>query len=264
METIFLPVPGLWLMFLLGLRHGFDPDHIAMIDNMAYRAPARPSRLAPWVGGLFALGHGLAVTVIAVLLNVTTSGIAVPPLVRGVLAWLPVALLVYVGILNLRQLLGNAGYRPHGWKTGFLPSRLRTSSHPLAPVAIGVLFALVFDTATQAAAWSYAATAHGGATLALLAGLAFTAGMVVTDTADSQLMVRLLRRTAGLADALAYRRAVGWIVVLMSFAMAAYGAAEQLSPGAGLSEGAATATGGLLLLGVLAGYVVARRRRRLA
>ena len=38
METALLPIPGLSLMFMLGLRHGFDPDHIAIIDSMAYRA----------------------------------------------------------------------------------------------------------------------------------------------------------------------------------------------------------------------------------
>lgn len=264
METIVLPISGLWLMFMLGLRHGFDPDHIAMIDNMAYRAPARQSRLAPWVGTLFAFGHGLAVTVIAVTLNNYASAMVVPSLVRGVLAWLPLVLLVCVGTVNLRELLVAQGYRPHGWKTRFLPARLRASSHPLAPVAIGVLFALMFDTATQAAAWSYAASARGGTELALLAGLAFTAGMVVTDTVDSQLMVRLLRSSAGQADALVYRRRVGWTVVLMSYGMAAYGAAEQLRPEAGLGELATSVIGGLLVLGVLLAYGLARRRRRLA
>jgi len=261
METIVLPMPGLWLMFILGLRHGFDPDHIAMIDNMAYRVPSRHSRLAPWVGTLFALGHGLAVTAIAVVLHTCTSGIELPLLVRGVLAWLPLALLVVVGTLNLRALYAAGAYRPHGWKTRFLPARLRASVHPLAPVVIGVLFALVFDTATQAAAWSYAATARGGAELALLAGLTFTAGMVVTDTIDSQLMVRLLRSTAGQADALLYRRWVGWTVVLMSFGMAGYGAAEQLCPGASLGELAMSLIGGLFVLGVLVAYGLARRRR---
>lgn len=35
-----LMAEGLWLRFALGLRHGFDPDHIAMIDGTAYRSLA--------------------------------------------------------------------------------------------------------------------------------------------------------------------------------------------------------------------------------
>ena len=45
MEAALLPIPGLSLMFMLGLRHGFDPDHIAIIDSMAYRALGERPRL---------------------------------------------------------------------------------------------------------------------------------------------------------------------------------------------------------------------------
>ena len=53
---------GLSLIFLLGLRHGLDPDHIAIIDGISMRLTQQKNKLAPWVGTLFALGHGLVIT----------------------------------------------------------------------------------------------------------------------------------------------------------------------------------------------------------
>lgn len=262
MEPALLPLPGLSLMFMLGLRHGFDPDHIAIIDSMAYRTLGERPGLAPWTGTLFALGHGLAVTAIAVALGAFADGIVLPPTVRAVLDWLPTVLLILVGTLNLRDLLSAQVYRPKGWKTLFVPPGLRNSSHPLAIFGTGVLFALVFDTATQAAAWGYAATASAGSATALVAGLVFTAGMVVTDSADGRLMVRLLRSAAGQAGAGAarYRRRIGWIVVAMSYAMALYQIVTMLRPAVELDELAYTAVGCALVLGLLGALARIPRR----
>lgn len=261
MEAALLPIPGLSLMFMLGLRHGFDPDHIAIIDSMAYRALGERPRLAPWTGTLFALGHGLAVTVIAVALGAFSSGIALPAWLRTILDWLPTLLLMLVGTLNLRDLLRQRAYRPRGWKTFFMPRRLRNSSHPLTIFGTGVLFALVFDTATQAAAWGYAATANAGSAAALVAGLAFTAGMVVTDSADGRLMVRLLRGTSGQAAAAAYRRGIGWTVVLMSYGMALYQIATALRPDIELDDLAFTVVGCALFASLLVACGVRIRKR---
>lgn len=264
MDTALLPLPGLSLMFMLGLRHGFDPDHIAIIDSMVYRALDERPRLAPWTGTLFALGHGLAVTAIAVVLGAFAGGIALAPALRAVLDWLPTLLLILVGTLNLRDLLRVDTYRPKGWKTLFVPLRWRNSSHPLAMFGTGVLFALVFDTATQAAAWGYAATANAGSVTALVAGLAFTAGMVITDSADGRLMVRLLRGASGQADAAvaAYRRRIGWTVVLMSYAMALYQIATRLRPDVELDELAFTALGCALFVGLLVACALLARLAR--
>lgn len=257
-----LPTSGLSLMFMLGLRHGFDPDHIAMIDSLAYRSLEERPRLAPWMGTLFALGHGLAVTAIAVALGAFAGKLALFEMVRTTLDWLPTLLLILVGTLNLRALLRPQAYRPQGWKTPFIPASLRGSSHPLAIVLVGVLFALVFDTATQAAAWGYAMAASGGGKAALTAGLAFTAGMVITDTADGRLMLRLLRHASGRSDAGAYRRRVGWGVVLVSYAMAAYGIATYYWPQTELGDLGLTVAGSALVLAVLlAGAWLARRRQ---
>ena len=42
-------LPALGLMFVLGLRHGLDPDHVAVIDNIVFRmVEERPRLYRPW------------------------------------------------------------------------------------------------------------------------------------------------------------------------------------------------------------------------
>jgi high-affinity nickel-transport protein len=250
---------GLALMFVLGLRHGFDPDHIAMIDSMAYRSLETRPKMAPWIGTWFALGHGLTVTVIAVIFGTMAGGMAdtmhLPVALGALLEWLPIALLILVGTLNLRSLMQPAPYCAIGWKTRFVPQRLRNSSHPLAIFLVGIVFALVFDTATQAAAWGYAASVHSGIAMALLVGLVFTAGMVITDTLDGRLMVRMLRHLSGRSQAQAYRRKIGWIIVFLSYGIALYGIATHFFPALAMDETMLTLAGCALFAGLLGAYL---------
>lgn len=54
-------IATLALVFMLGMRHGMDADHLAAIDGFARLRPSR------WTGVLFGLGHGLVVTVLALV-----------------------------------------------------------------------------------------------------------------------------------------------------------------------------------------------------
>ena len=66
METL----PGDWLSlliltFVLGMKHGFDADHLATIDGLTrYNARTRPG-MARYCGTFFSLGHGAVVMAIA-------------------------------------------------------------------------------------------------------------------------------------------------------------------------------------------------------
>jgi high-affinity nickel-transport protein len=245
MESIAFDFNGLLLMLILGLRHGLDPDHIAVIDGMTLRHFRERPGLAKWAGTLFALGHGAVVTVIAVLVAVLSHSVALPTQFSAVAAWMPVALLLVVGTLNLVALLRND---PHshairGWRYYFLPKRLRETSRPMGIFVIGVLFALVFDTTTQAAAWGLAAAGSHGVAGALLIGLVFSAGMVATDTLDSRLLTRLLQRTDGTAAMRRYRRLLGWLIVVMAYGVAAYSILTYFQPAFELGETAYTLVG---------------------
>jgi high-affinity nickel-transport protein len=68
---------ALVLIFLLGLRHGLDPDHIVVIDNLTFRAIDERPGWARWIGTLFAIGHSLSVAIVAI-------GVA---LVAGRISW---------------------------------------------------------------------------------------------------------------------------------------------------------------------------------
>jgi nickel/cobalt transporter (NiCoT) family protein len=222
MHGLALDYYGLFLVFLLGLRHGLDPDHIAIIDSISFRLTHQKSKLAPWVGTLFALGHGLVITTIAFAVGRQANYFQFSATSFDWLSWVPIALLVLIGTLNLRSLLNKKIYRPTGWRTHFMPKKLINSTSPWAILLVGVLFAMVFDTATQAAAWGYAASSSGSSWAALLMGLIFTAGMVITDTIDGRLLY-LVSKKAGADDTVwQYRRNLGWIIVVSSFAVAAY------------------------------------------
>jgi nickel/cobalt transporter (NiCoT) family protein len=152
-------------------------------------------------------------------------------------------LLIWVGVLNLRTLRGNGTYSPKGWKSFFLPARLKNSSHPLSIVLIGVLFAMVFDTNTQAAAWAYTATSKLSTLNALFLGLSFSAGMIFTDTLDSRILFTLMRRSVSNDSVLHYRKKLGRIIVYISFIVGGYKILNQLIPSFQLSENLLTLIG---------------------
>ena len=265
MQTELISYSGLVLMFVLGLRHGLDPDHIACIDGLTWRALSHDHEHAHWIGTLFAVGHGLLVTAIAVGVSQLTRTLSVPDTVVVIFGWIPTALLVLVGTLNLRLLLRkDLSYAPTGWKLRLIPKRLRNHSSPWAVVVIGVLFATVFDTATQASAWGFVASNKGGGLLAaLFAGMVFTMGMVITDTLDGRLICRISRGTDGQAVGRRFRRALGWLIVGISYGVAAYNIGKTWAPSIELDEVTFSLAGLSLIvvmLGVWAWAWVSRRQ----
>lgn len=243
MEPNVVSGSALGLVFLLGLRHGLDPDHIAVIDNLTFQAADERPRLAPWTGTLFAIGHSLSVAVVAFGVALLAGRFAWPQWIGNAVEVMIVALLILIGTLNLRALLQRGDYTPVGWRQKLVPGRWAASSHPVAIIGIGMIFGLVFDTATQAAAWGTVASSGGGLAAAAAIAGAFALGMVVTDTADSQIVARLLRQGGDPARVRGYRRAVGWVIVGLSYAMALYALLGMLSPRLALGDDTFTVLG---------------------
>lgn len=269
MQAELISFSGLVLMFVLGLRHGLDPDHIACIDGLTWRALSHEHGHADWIGTLFAIGHGLLVTSIAVGVSKLTRTLSVPDTVVTVFGWIPTVLLLLVGTMNLRLLMRrDPSYVPTGWKLRLIPKRLRNHSSPWAVVVIGVLFATVFDTATQASAWGYVASNKGGGLIAaFLAGIVFTVGMVITDTLDGRLICRLSRSTEGQAAGRRFRRALGWLIVGISYGVALYNIGKALMPALELDDMAFSLTGASLIMvmcAIWAGVWLGRRQQRAA
>lgn len=216
------------LVFVFGAKHGLDPDHLATIDGLTrYNLRQAPTR-ARWCGSLFSLGHGSIVMLIAVSVGMVSSRWQVPTWMDHVGTLVSIGFLTLLGLLNLRAVLvaaPEAIVAPVGVKAGLL-SRMQSASHPLAIAGVGALFALSFDTMSQAALFALTASQHGGVIHALILGLAFTAGMLAMDGINGLWIARLLRnadRRARVAS-----RVMGLMVASISLAVAALGLVRLL------------------------------------
>ena len=152
------------LTFVLGMKHGFDADHLATIDGLTrFNARQRPV-LARYCGAWFSLGHGAIVTLIALAVATLAGQWAVPEWFGVLGAVISIFFLLALGGLNLAAVL-RAGpdevVQPVGLK-GRLLGGLRRASHPLPVALVGALFALSFDTLSQAAFFALTATRFGG------------------------------------------------------------------------------------------------------
>jgi nickel/cobalt transporter (NiCoT) family protein len=203
-----------FLAYMFGLRHAFDADHIAAIDNVV-RKLMQDGKSPYSVGFFFALGHStivvLASIVIAVTAAVMHGKLAVLHNVAGVVGTLVSSLfLLIVGTANLFILKGvwsAFGRASRGEKIidedldallagrGFLARifrpvfRVVSRSWHMYP--IGFLFGLGFDTATEIGLLGISAdqAAQGMSFWTILVFPAlFTAGMSLMDTTDSVLM----------------------------------------------------------------------------
>lgn len=222
---------AVFLMLALGLRHGLDPEHIAIVNSVAQRAAADGRRL-PWLcGAYFALGHGLVITVTAMGLTGLLD-LGRPPAWAVVLAaWLPALILLLVATVNLRELLRpqHSGYRPANVKARLLPRPLRDSAHPLAVFLIGMLFAPFVDPATQAAVWGYAVGAADGFREVAGLGGVLTLAMAVTCMLEARGVLLLMGSgDPGRADR--RRRQVGWAIVAFSYLIVGYTLVHALLP----------------------------------
>lgn len=252
----------LTLVFALGMKHGFDPDHLATIDGLT-RFNADNRRLARWCGFLFSLGHGVIVIAVSVGVGLLAKRWAVPGWLEDSGAWISILFLLLLGFLNLAAVLKTAPdrvVRSVGLK-GRLLGRLQQTSHPALIALVGALFALSFDTMSQAALFSLTASGIGGWEYALLLGCAFMIGMMATDGINGLWISRLLRRSDRLACIAS--RVMGLAIGALSLLVAGFGIAKYFSPAVGAwSEGKEMALG-LVIVGVVAlSFLLALRLAR--
>jgi high-affinity nickel-transport protein len=196
--------------YTLGLRHAFDADHIAAIDNTT-RKLMNDGRRPLGVGFFFSLGHSTVVFVLAALFCVGVKALAGPVAdngstlhsvtgligtgVSGTFLYVIAALnlTVLVGIVRsahyedeLEALLQSRGLMNR--LLGRFSSRI-TRSWQMYP--LGILFGLGFDTATEVALLFLAAGAAGAGLpwyAILCLPVLFAAGMSLLDTIDGSFM----------------------------------------------------------------------------
>jgi len=98
----------LWFLmamaFLLGVRHGFDLDHLATIDSIT-RIVRANRRLSKMVGFLFSLGHGVVVITISLLVGNGLTSAHIPEWLNGVGDTISLIFLFIFGFLTLWNVL---------------------------------------------------------------------------------------------------------------------------------------------------------------
>jgi high-affinity nickel-transport protein len=202
------------LAYTFGLRHAFDADHIAAIDNTT-RSFLQQGKRPLGIGFFFSLGHSTVVFGLATGLAVGAS--AVKAKLPSFQTWggyvgagVSGVFLLAIGVLNLLVLLDivrifrdmrsgrldetrlEERLLDRGLMSRGLLRRLGaciTSSWHMYP--LGILFGLGFDTATEVGllALSAGAATHQVPFLATLSlPLLFAAGMSLMDTADGAFM----------------------------------------------------------------------------
>ncbi len=203
-----------FLAYTLGLRHAFDADHIAAIDNVTRKLMQAGQR--PVAAGLyFSLGHSAVVWLasigIAVAVNTAcppmeflhriggTVGTGVSALfLLGIAATNLVVLKGIVGAIR-RQRRGETIERkeldellvPKGLYARLVRPVFRMVSKSRHMLIVGILFGLGFDTATEIGVLGISAVAAGNGLpiwYILIFPALFTAGMSLVDTLDSTFM----------------------------------------------------------------------------
>ena len=205
------------LAYTLGMRHAFDADHIAAIDNTTRKLVQEGKRPLS-VGFFFSLGHSSVVLALAVLLNFGIRGLdnqvrngssglhaitgVVGTSVSGFFLFLIAAFNINVlaGIIRVFRAMRSGAYddeeleeqlNKRGLMNRFLGPLARRIDTPWKMYPIGFLFGLGFDTATEIALLVLAGTAvAGGLPFYAILSLPFlfAAGMSLFDTADGCFM----------------------------------------------------------------------------
>src|SRR5258705_12337278 len=140
-------LPTHWLslvavVFLLGLKHGLDPDHLAAIDGLTrFNAQRRP-KLSRWSGLLFSAGHGVVVTLVAIAVATVATQWRAPAWLEHAGTWISIAFLALLGVANLAalartprdQLVRATGVRSRVFE------RLTRAEHPGLIAAVAAAF----------------------------------------------------------------------------------------------------------------------------
>ncbi len=263
-------LPATWaalcaLAFALGVRHGFDADHLATIDGLTrYNARDNP-RLSKTAGALFSLGHGIVVVLVALLAGSLATGWQTPDWLEASGAAVSVVFLFGLAILNVRAVLvadPTAVVAPAGFKARLL-GRVLNVRRAWAVAVVGMLFALSFDTVSQAALFALAAGRFGGLSHAMFVAGLFVLGMLTIDGANGLWINRLIRRadrTAAVAS-----RVMALTVAGISLAVGALTVAKIIVPAVDTwSEGRELWLGAAVVTTVLvtfASAMLAARRR---
>jgi high-affinity nickel-transport protein len=203
--------------YTLGLRHAFDGDHIAAIDNTT-RKLMNDGKRPMAVGFWFSLGHSTIVFALAILLSLGVRSLVGPLKNDGsalhhgtgligtsvsgtfLVVIAVINIIILFGILKVFHDMRSGVYdeetledqlNNRGLMNSILRPVMKSISRPVQMYPVGLLFGLGFDTATEVALLVVAsAGAAGGLPWYAILSLPilFAAGMCLFDTIDGTFM----------------------------------------------------------------------------
>ena len=228
-------LPTHWLslvavVFLLGLKHGLDADHLAAIDGLTRFNAGRRPLLSRWSGLLFSAGHGVIVTLVAVTVATVATSWRAPAWLDETGTWISIAFLALVGGVNLLAVIRTPRgemVRPVGLRSRLF-ERLTRAEHPVLIAAVGAAFALSFDTISQAVLFSLTGSHVAGWLFAAALGLVFTGGMMATDALNGLWVSHLVRSADRRAAAAS--RVMSFAIAILALAIAGLAAARRALP----------------------------------
>jgi high-affinity nickel-transport protein len=207
--------------YTLGVRHAFDADHIAAIDNTTRTLMAQGRRPVS-VGFWFALGHASVVGILSAgiaagarfVVALTDDGSTARNDLGTLGTGVSGLFLYLIGVLNLVAFVGIAKvYRraragsfdageleraldKRGLVNRVLRPLMRSIRHPVQMFPVGLLFGVGFDTATEVTLLVLAGSGAAAGLpwyAVLVLPLLFTAGMCLFDTLDGAFMTLAYR-----------------------------------------------------------------------
>jgi high-affinity nickel-transport protein len=203
--------------YTLGMRHAFDADHLAAIDNTTRKLMGEGQRPLS-VGFWFSLGHSSIVFGLALLLSLGVRTLAGPvqnddsrlhdvtgligTTVSGTFLYVIAAinLVILAGIWKVFRRMRSGDFdeaaleqqlNNRGFMNRLLGRVMKSITKPWQMYPLGLLFGLGFDTATEIALLVLAGSgaASGLPWYALLClPVLFAAGMCLLDTIDGSFM----------------------------------------------------------------------------
>jgi nickel/cobalt transporter (NiCoT) family protein len=203
-----------FVAYMFGLRHAFDADHIAAVDDTV-RFMLQKGKKPLGVGFFFSLGHSTVVLALAIGIAFAATAVkAEMPHLRNIGAIIGTSVsgtfLWIIGILNLLVLLdilqiwrtARSGTHSHAHLEALLQKRgllnrlfggrlQKLMNHSWQMYPLGLLFGLGFDTASEVGLLAMTAGASAGnlpIPAVLCLPVLFAAGMTVMDTTDGVLM----------------------------------------------------------------------------
>ncbi|NHN54267.1 HoxN/HupN/NixA family nickel/cobalt transporter [Calidifontibacter sp. DB0510] len=270
--------------YTLGMRHAFDADHIAAIDNTT-RKLLNDGRRPVSVGFWFSLGHSSVVFALCLLLaagiralaaSVKDGGSRLHEITGIIGTTVSGVFLLIIAALNLVALVGiikvwrrarggeldEAALEQHlnnrGFFNRFLGGLTKSVRKPWHMYPIGFLFGLGFDTATEV---SLLVLAGGAAAFQLpwyailTLPVLFAAGMSLLDAADGIFMAKAYSWAfARPVRRLYYNATVTWLSVFVALVIGSIEVCSVLAERLDLRSGPVAAIGGINLDGV--GFVI--------